>query len=443
MEALKKRYQQHIATLQNRVQTLITRFDLDAILVHSGEINTAFLDDNPYPFRVNPHFKAWVPVTCVPGCWLYLDGINRPKLWYYQPESYWNKVESPGQRFWLEEIDVVIIQDKAVVEQQLQLPNRRVACITPMPEYARQLGFAADCINTQHVLDFLHYYRAFKTDYELFCLREAQKIAVEGHRAAKEAFLSGMSEFDIHLAYLTATGQSHHELPYANIVALNEHGATLHYDRQQTRAPEQARSCLIDAGAAFHGYAADISRTYVKQANSLYAQLITALNQTLLALIAAFKVGANFIEYHLQMHLHIAQMLVNFDIAKHITAEALVMKNLTSVFIPHGLGHLLGLQVHDAGGLIQDDNGTVLAPPATHTYLRCTRQLQPGMVLTVEPGFYLIKPLLQALQSGEDRHHFDWRIIETLIPYGGIRIEDNAVIHPSRVENLTRDLKLL
>jgi Xaa-Pro dipeptidase len=68
------------------------------------------------------------------------------------------------------------------------------------------------------VIDYLHYYRAYKTDYELACMREAQKSAVNGHRAAYEAFQSGMSEFDINQAYLTATGHRDTDVPYSNIV---------------------------------------------------------------------------------------------------------------------------------------------------------------------------------------------------------------------------------
>ncbi len=99
-----------------------------------------------------------------------------------------------------------------------------------MPERALQLGIEASNINPKGVIDYLHYYRSFKTEYELACMREAQKMAVNGHRAA-EAFRSGMSEFDINIAYLTATGHRDTDVPYSNIVALNEHAAVLHYTK--------------------------------------------------------------------------------------------------------------------------------------------------------------------------------------------------------------------
>ncbi|MFV2514433.1 Xaa-Pro dipeptidase, partial [Escherichia coli] len=71
---------------------------------------------------------------------------------------------------------------------------------------ALQLGIEASNLNPTGVIDALHYYRSVKTEYDLACMREAQKLAVNGHRAAAEAFRSGMSEFDINMAYLTATG---------------------------------------------------------------------------------------------------------------------------------------------------------------------------------------------------------------------------------------------
>jgi Xaa-Pro dipeptidase len=78
----------------------------------------------------------------------------------------------------------------------------------------------------------------------------------------------------------------------------------------------------------------------------------------------------------------------------------------------------------------------------THRYLRCTRILQPGMVLTIEPGIYFIESLLAPWREGQFSKHFNWQKIEALKPFGGIRIEDNVVIHENSVENMTRDLKL-
>ena len=85
MESLAALYKNHIVTLQERTRDVLARFQMDALLIHSGELVNVFLDDHPYPFKVNPQFKAWVPVTQVPNCWLLVDGVNKPKLWFYLP----------------------------------------------------------------------------------------------------------------------------------------------------------------------------------------------------------------------------------------------------------------------------------------------------------------------------------------------------------------------
>ena len=83
MDSLASLYKNHIVTLQERTRDVLARFKLDALLIHSGELMNTFLDDHAYPFKVNPQFKAWVPVTQVPNCWLLVDGVNKPKLWFY------------------------------------------------------------------------------------------------------------------------------------------------------------------------------------------------------------------------------------------------------------------------------------------------------------------------------------------------------------------------
>ncbi|KXA00502.1 Xaa-Pro dipeptidase, partial [Citrobacter koseri] len=248
MESLAALYKNHIVTLQERTRDALARFKLDALLIHSGELINVFLDDHPYPFKVNPQFKAWVPVTQVPNCWLLVDGVNKPKLWFYLPVDYWHNVEPLPTSFWTEEVEVIALPKADGIGSQLPAARGNIGYIGPVPERALQLDIAASNINPKGVIDYLHYYRAYKTDYELACMREAQKTAVNGHRAAEEAFRSGMSEFDINLAYLTATGHRDTDVPYSNIVALNEHASVLHYTKLDHRAPSEMRSFLLDAG---------------------------------------------------------------------------------------------------------------------------------------------------------------------------------------------------
>ena len=119
--------------------------------------------------------------------------------------------------------------------------------------------------NPPAVLQYLDYHRAYKTAYELEQLWQANRIAVRAHRAAERAFRAGASEFGIHLAYCQAAGQDANDLPYGNIVALNQHAAVLHYTARDRLPPRPARSLLIDAGASHAGYAADVTRTHAAE----------------------------------------------------------------------------------------------------------------------------------------------------------------------------------
>lgn len=442
MESLSTLYKEHIAVLQARAQEILQRNQLDALLIHSGELQITFLDDYSYPFKVNPQFKAWVPVTQVPNCWLWVDGINKPKLWFYSPVDYWHSVEPLPDSFWTHDVQVLPLTKAEEIKSQLPVDLSRVAYIGYNQDRALGLGISADHLNPKSVLDYLHYHRAYKTGYEVACMREAQKLAVNGHLAAHEAFLSGMSEFDISMAYLTATGHRETEVPYGNIVALNEHASVLHYTTLQQQPPAEMRSFLIDAGAEYNGYAADLTRTYAAQSDSDFAALVKDLNSEQLALIDTIKPGVSYTDYHVQMHHRIARLLKAHSLVVGISEEAMVEQGLTGPFLPHGLGHPLGLQVHDVGGFMQDENGTHLAAPSQYPYLRCTRIVQPGMVLTIEPGLYFIESLLAPWRDGALSQHFAWDKIDAMKPFGGIRIEDNIVIHDSRIENMTRDLKL-
>ncbi|EKN3347284.1 Xaa-Pro dipeptidase [Yersinia ruckeri] len=442
METLASLYNEHLSTLQQRTREVLERNKLDALLIHSGELQRIFLDDRDYPFKVNAQFKAWVPVTEVPNCWLWVDGVNKPKLWFYSPVDYWHCVEPLPDSFWTPSVEVLPLTKAADIAGLLPQQRQRVAYIGYAQERALALGISAENINPQPVLDYLHYHRSYKTDYELACMREAQKTAVVGHRAAYEAFQSGMSEFDINLAYLMATGHRDTDVPYDNIVALNEHAAVLHYTTLQYQPPAEMRSFLLDAGAEYNGYAADLTRTYAANSKSDFATLISDLNAEQLALIATIKSGVRYTDYHLQMHQRLAKLLRSHKLVEGISEESMVEKGLTCSFLPHGLGHPLGLQVHDTAGFMQDDTGAHLAAPSQYPYLRCTRILEPRMVLTIEPGLYFIDSLLAPWRIGEFSKHFNWDRIDALKPYGGIRIEDNIVIHETRVENMTRDLNL-
>lgn len=432
-------YPEHIAELQQRTRNVLARENLDALVIHSGQAKRKFLDDMDYPFKANPHFKAWLPVIDNPHCWLLVDGVNKPKLIFYRPKDFWHKVPDEPNDFWAQHFDIQLLEKANTVETLLPYDKARLAYIGEYLEVAKALGFTE--INPEPVMNYLHYHRAYKTPYEHACMRIANNMAVAGHRAAAATFYAGGSEFDIQLAYLAAVGQSENEVPYGNIVGLNEHAAILHYTAFDRKKPAQHHSFLIDAGAEFHGYAADITRTYSFDPKDEFSALIQAVNQVHLTAVDALKPGIKYSELQFLSHNLLAQVLIDFDFVRS-SVETIVETGISSTFFPHGIGHHLGLQVHDVGGFMADERGTHVASPEQHPFLRCTRLIEPSMVFTVEPGLYFIDSLLADLKQTPQSNLLNWQKIDAFRRFGGIRIEDNIIVHRDRNENMTRELQL-
>ena len=119
-----------------------------------------------------------------------------------------------------------------------------------------------------------------------------KRYNLERLRAAHDAFLAGASEAEIHRAYLVAAGHTDRDLPYTNIVCLNEHAAVLHYQYQDEQRPVESRSFLIDAGASVNGYASDITRTWVNTraaGQEEFAELLAAMEREQLGLVAEVR----------------------------------------------------------------------------------------------------------------------------------------------------------
>ncbi|TDF36481.1 Xaa-Pro dipeptidase [Alteromonadaceae bacterium M269] len=435
MQSMTELYPEHIRTLQQRTQEALQRESLEGLVIHAGQNKRRFLDDNDYPFFVNPQFKAWLPVVDNPNSWLIVNGSDKPKLIFYLPKDFWHKVPDAPTDFWTKEFDIQLLSAPNLVEKYLPYDKQKFAYIGESIEVAKALGF--EHVNPDRVMNYLHYQRAYKTDYELACMRKANQIAIAGHVAAEQAFREGLSEFDINLAYAAATRQGDNQVPYNSIIALNENASILHYTKLQASAPAESRSFLIDAGANFHGYAADITRTYSKD-GGLFSDLIEDLNHITLDVGSKLKPGMNYADLQFETHKQVASVLSQRGIV-NLAPDAIVDTQITSTFFPHGIGHFLGLQVHDVGGFMSDDRGTHRAAPEQHPFLRCTRDVEARQVFTIEPGLYFIDSLLADLKATPKSKYINWDVIETLKPYGGIRIEDNIIVHRDRNENMTRE----
>lgn len=431
-------YPSHIVELQQRVKTVLSRENIEGIVIHSGQEIKVFLDDYGYPFKVNPHFKHWLPLMDVPNCWLLVNGEDKPTLIYYQPVDFWHKVIELPECYWNDYFDIKVITVAVDVDKYLPYDKKGLAYIGAHIEVAKALGF--DTINPEPLLNFIHYHRGYKTAYEQECMRCSNAIAVVGHKAAKEAFLQGSSEFDIQQIYLKATHLTANETPYGNIVALNENASILHYTALERNVPQVHRSFLLDAGANYNGYASDITRTYSFKRN-IFAELIARMDQLMLNAVNGLKPGISYVDLHVATYRDIGNVLVEFNII-NVDVNTAVETAIISTFFPHGLGHHLGLQTHDVGGFMADERGTHINVPDNHTFLRSSRIIEANQVFTIEPGLYFIDSLLSKLKQSAYSNMINWPLVEELRIFGGIRIEDNIIVHQSHNENMTRNLEL-
>ena len=432
---LSELYPGHLESVCKRHDHALEQAGAAHAVIFSGAPRYAFLDDNSYPFRANPHFVSWAPLTQLPLSYIVYTPGETPILVYYQPHDYWHPVPGAPSGYWTASFDVRVINDLGEVGSHMPEDRDRCIVIGEIEDESHAQGI--ERVNPTAAVNILHYARGSKTPYELACMRLAARRGAVGHRAAEAAFRNGQAEFAIHQAYCEATSHGDNELPYWNIVAVNEHGAILHYTDLDREPPETFRSFLIDAGAQVHGYASDITRTYAN-GSALFADVLAEMESLQLAVVASVRTGVDYRDVHLQTHERIADVLVAVELANGDPRD-LVSLGVTSAFMPHGIGHLLGIQVHDVGGFMENENGGVIDPPSGHPYLRLTRKLEDDMVLTIEPGLYIIDMLLDDLRGSPAEARVNWATVDALRPFGGVRIEDNVRVLPDGCENFTRD----
>ena len=432
-DAIAHLYRAHHQTLCQRHTAALAASGYDYLIIYSGKAHPQFLDDALCPFRANPHFKTWAPLADHAGGAIVVGRNGTPRLVYLQPEDYWHSPPVDPAGFWPELFDLRTARNDGQVVTALSDLQGRIAVIgdQTMADGIAQLGD----LNPADLLHRLHFDRAEKTEYEVECMRRANAIAVRGHRAAETAFRDGASEFEIHLTYCRACGQTPDQLPYSNIIARNGAGAVLHYTEYR-HDNDPPHAFLIDAGADYNGYAADITRTYSAAADD-FALLIASVDRAQQDMCEQAVKGLDYVDLHVTAHRLLADVLIEHDVLR-CSAEAAVELGITSTFFPHGLGHLIGVQVHDIGGHQATPAGDERPPPDSHPFLRLTRTLQPGMVFTIEPGLYFIPMLLDELRNTAAGKHVSWSRVSDFMPFGGVRIEDDIHVTPDGHENLSR-----
>ncbi len=424
-------YPDHLATLRAAFDAVLARHQLDAVVIAAGRpaLKNRF-DDQYRPQATTPAFAHWLPLP-EPDAVLVVSAGVRPRLIRVITDDYWETLpHAESDHFWSH---VEVVEVKTAADAAAHLPSGRVAVIASDDE----LPFAAPGpLNPPDVVAAIHAARTRKTAYEVACLAEATRRAVRGHRAAAARFADDApSELALHLTYLAASGQDDGETPYKNIVARGGHAAVLHHVHYDKRVPARgADSLLVDAGASCLGYGSDITRTWVRGGGdgaTLFGALVDGVERLQQELCAKIEPGLEYEALHDRSHELLAALLVELGVGR-APAATLVERGVTRALFPHGLGHSLGIQVHDVGMKLR-------APRAHNPYLRNTSVIEVGQVFTIEPGCYVIEGLLAPLRADDRAALLDWDAIETLRPFGGVRIEDDVVVTATGIRNLTRE----
>ena len=425
-------FAEHVKRLQSEAEKALAATGHDSLVVSSGAPFRYFADDQDAPFRPVPHFAHWCPLGG-PHHMLHVVPGKQPRLIRHAPEDYWYEQGGVTDPFWL---DAFALEERGSADAVWQALGQPVKAAYLGNETARAeaAGLAANPKPLTARLDWL---RSYKDEYEVRAIEEATVSGARGHRAAREAFAAGASELEIHHAFCRAAGATEAALPYSTIVALDDKAATLHYESK--RRARGGHALLLDAGTQSRGYACDITRTTPGHAcDARFVDLVESVDAIEQDLVRAATPGRPYLEVHHQAHAAVARVLSDMHMLR-VSAEEAFVKGYTHPFFPHGVGHHLGIQVHDVAGHQSDPSGTPAPPPKEHPYLRNTRTIEPGHVFTIEPGIYFIPMLLRRFRSGPEASAFDWDTIDALTPFGGVRVEDNVLVTERGPRNLTRE----
>lgn len=435
-------------TLRHRRQRLAQLVHVPVIL-WSGSESPRNFPANTFPFRASSHF-------------LYLAGLSLPnaairlaegKLELFMDDSLPDSALWHGAMPTAEDIAQSIGADAAFPMAVLESRVANAATIA-VQDYPTQLAQAKllkravtqasasseiDAQLTQAMISL----RLTHDQGALAELRQAAAVTVEAHLAGMAATLSAQIEADVRAAMERVIISHNMTCAYNSIVTV--HGEVLH-NEQYHHQLQPGDLLLADVGAeTAMGWAADVTRTWPVSGNfsptqrDIYQVVLAAHD----ACIAKVHPHVEYQDIHLLAATTIAEGLVDLGIL-HGQPEDLVEMDAHALFFPHGVGHLLGLDVHDMedlGDFAGYEPGRVRSDRFGLNYLRLNRPLHPGMLVTIEPGFYQVPAILHdAERRSKYQGVVDWEHLAQFADVRGIRIEDDVLVTETGSEVLTAAL---
>ena len=290
--------------------------------------------------------------------------------------------------------------------------------------------------------------RVFKSSAEIDVMRYTNWISSMAHFEVMRAASPGMMEYQLESLFQhhTYTHGGCRHMSYTCICACGPSANILHYGhagRPNSRLLTGEMMALLDMGAEYACYASDItcsfpiSGSFTDDQKSIYEAVLAAQVQV----IKMLKPGVSWLAMHKVAEREVLKGLIKCgvltDCGKDLNEviEGMLEADLGAIFMPHGLGHFIGIDTHDVGGYSPGTPARSKRPGERK--LRTARQLEEGMVITVEPGCYFIEPLIKAALSDERQKKFLTDRVNDFRGFGGVRLEDNVWITSDGCENLT------
>ncbi|KAL1880442.1 hypothetical protein Plec18167_003846 [Paecilomyces lecythidis] len=415
---------------------------------------TTYLDDSDQtvPFRQRRYFY-YLSGADEPDCYLTYD-IAQDRLTLYVPDFDLRRAIWMGPTLTVEDAQERYDVDQARYYSSLSqdvhrwaLDNQKSAVYILHPSQQPTGEEANLHFDTEQLQPAIDACRGVKDQHEIDLIRRANKVSGLAHTQVLRNISKMVNETQIEGIFLdTCVSLGAKNQAYGIIAASGENAATLHYMKNNEPLANRQFVCL-DAGAEWNCYASDVTRTFPLQgrwpsdeARDVY-HIVEKMQEEC---IRRIRKGVRFLDLHILAHVIAIKGLLELGILKGDSIEEIRKSGASRVFFPHGLGHHVGLEVHDVSGQSimaasgDQEDDSVLVPPTSHS--PCTfsaPRLEPGMIVTVEPGIYFSRFALEDAKQQPYAKHIDFTVAARYIPVGGVRIEDDILVTDDGYENLT------
>ncbi len=380
--------------------------------------------DQTYPFLAHAEY-FWLTDRDEPGAVLAYDPkdgwvdfvpevTERERVWEGRDENEPGTVPTRDLPGWL-----AARRGRAIIPLGCELP-----------------GVRGDALRGAEARERFTHARRSKDQAEIARMREAIAATHAGYRRLREVIRPGATEREIQIELECAFFRAGADRTcYGSIVGSGTNAAVFHFT-PGARAAQAGELVLVDAGAEVRRYGCDVTRTYPVSGtfSTIQRELFEVVRRAEERAIAACAPGVETVDIHLGSCRDLVGGLVTLDLLRG-SIDSLIEREAHLIFYPHGIGHMIGLGVRDASGALP---GRPKRTEPAYKNQRTDFPLQPGYTMTIEPGIYFIPAILH--DAGRRKRYPDcvnWEKAESLIPLGGIRIEDNVLVTATGRENLT------